>query len=254
MVGVDFLADVVDEAASQAVRLAPDAVRLSKFGADEFSSALSTADITLQEMIIDRLRRRYPTIPIVAEEDTPFSIEKPLPGQSEYFVLDPIDGSYFFLRRSRHYAVQLAFVCDDRYVAAAASLPALNISIAAPPWAAAGQPAPALVPDRAAFCSPGSSAALLEKLSSAGFTPVFACGLLCMVAPLLWRDSIGVYPGTLSIRGKIGLALALEGGAYVVTRRNHSVASVTVSRHLESVLIARQSTKLLLDLRRSFDS
>lgn len=254
MVSVDFLTDVVVEAAAQAVRLAPDAVRLSKAGANEFSSALSTADIALQELIIGRLRQRYPGIPIVAEEDTAFSLDAPTRGQNEYFVVDPIDGSYFFLRRSRHYAIQVAFVCNDRYAAAAASLPALDISIAAPPWAADGQPRADTAPDRAAFCSPDSSTALLQRLTSAGYTPVLACGLLCMVAPLLWSDSIGVYPGRLSIRGKIGLALAIEGGACVVTKRNDHIKSVTVSHHLESVLIASSSTNVVVEPRLIFDS
>jgi hypothetical protein len=166
--------------------------------------------------------------------------------QAEYFVVDPIDGSHFFLERSRNYAVQLAFVSNDEYVAAAAALPAYKVSLASPPWHITGHIEQ--IRERTAFCPPETGPAALNELRSKGYSPIFACGLQCMVAPLLWPDSIGLYPRKLSIRGKIGLALALQGGALVLTHENRPITTVTVSGHMESVLILNNAATSVIDL------
>jgi hypothetical protein len=231
-----FLADVVREAAARALELAPEAVPLAKAGDTELASALSTADIELQELIIARLRERYPETPIVAEESTSHSVQRLPVDRAEYFVVDPIDGSYLFLRRSRHYGVQLALVRNDKYVAAAGALPEYNGWLVAPPWAANAFDAEE--DGRRAFCSPDISRRSTEIIEACGYSVVAACGLLCMVAPTVWPNTIGVYPGRLSVRGKIGLALALDGGARVFTNDGTLIKTATVSGEIHSLLIS----------------
>jgi hypothetical protein len=246
MVDTAYLTRVVQKAAAQALVLEPTAQKLSKSGTTKFATALSSADIALQQAIIRRLRHRYPDIPIVGEEDTPFSQVRPEHDQAEYFVVDPIDGSHFFLERSKNYAVQLAFVSNNEYVASAASLPAYRVSLASPPWHITSHIEQ--LKDRTAFCAPETLPAALDQLRTWGYSPILACGLQCLVAPLLWPDSIGLYPRELSIRGKIGLALALQGGALVLTHERRPVTSVTVAGHVGSVLVLNRAATSAADL------
>ncbi len=82
------------------------------------------ADIESQEIIKKILHDKYPSIPIVAEEDEPQHLEF-----STYFTVDPLDGTWIYSRRCREWGVILGYVKNHVPAAVAAYLPAENIII-----------------------------------------------------------------------------------------------------------------------------
>lgn len=245
MVDVAFLGQVATRAAKLAIELRPTARSLGKPGATRFASALSSADILLQEQIIRDLKGQYPDVPIVGEEATRYSHRLPPLDQHEYFVVDPIDGTYLFLRESPLYAVQVAFVSRDEYVVAAAALPAFGVCVESRPWRVAGHIEP--LPSRTAFVSAETGDLALEGLRVMGYSPLTACSLLCMLGPLIWPDSIGLYSREPSIRGKVGLAMASQGGALILASDLRPIKEVRVSGLIGPTLVAHPATGAMQD-------
>ena len=84
-------------------------------------SPTTAADLAAEHLIIARLDRLWPDIPVVAEETANAAI----PGDL-FFLVDPLDGTRDFLHQTGEYSVNIALVAADRPVAAAVAAPALE--------------------------------------------------------------------------------------------------------------------------------
>jgi 3'(2'), 5'-bisphosphate nucleotidase len=88
--------------------------------ADE--SPVTEADHRAEALILDELRRRFPEIPIISEEDaaqfgTPDAIGP------RFFLVDPLDGTKAFVRGDPSFTVNIGLIEDHRPVAGAVACP-----------------------------------------------------------------------------------------------------------------------------------
>ena len=83
---------------------------------------VTQADITIQQIITERLSYLTPGVPVVGEE----SQEHELPSRS-YWLIDPIDGTMNLARGAPYYAVSVAYVQDSKPVVGVVYAPALNL-------------------------------------------------------------------------------------------------------------------------------
>lgn len=81
----------------------------------------SAADLAAEDLIIRRIGETWDGIPVIAEETA--STAEP----AEYFFLvDPLDGTGDYLRRTGEYSVNIALVRKSRPVAAVVAAPAMG--------------------------------------------------------------------------------------------------------------------------------
>jgi 3'(2'), 5'-bisphosphate nucleotidase len=105
-------------------------VALRFFGTDcavdakQDGSPVTEADRQTQRTIAESLRLKYPALPICGEEDEPTAAPG---GMGEYFLVDPVDGTKEFIRRSTEWTVNIGLVSQGRPVAGAVSVPAQGL-------------------------------------------------------------------------------------------------------------------------------
>ncbi|MFO1013289.1 MAG: 3'(2'),5'-bisphosphate nucleotidase CysQ [Caulobacteraceae bacterium] len=91
--------------------------------ADE--SPVTEADRRAEALILERLTKRYPDIPIISEEDasefgTPDAIGP------RFFLVDPLDGTKAFVRGDPNFTVNIGLIENRRPVAGAIAAPPLG--------------------------------------------------------------------------------------------------------------------------------
>lgn len=87
------------------------------------SSPVTEADHAAEALILQRLKERFPKIPVISEEDaaregTPAKIGK------TFLLVDPLDGTKGFLRGTEAFTVNIGLVEDGRPIAGAVAAPA----------------------------------------------------------------------------------------------------------------------------------
>lgn len=90
-------------------------------------SPLTEADRRSHELIVATLSARYPDIPIVSEEDDGASGDAPFAAE-EYWLVDPLDGTKEFIKRTGEFTVNIAFVRRGIPVAGVVHAPMLGVS------------------------------------------------------------------------------------------------------------------------------
>ncbi|TVQ26450.1 MAG: hypothetical protein EA383_05660 [Spirochaetaceae bacterium] len=96
-------------AGMHSLRLSQDATADLDERSKDDGSPVTRADIESQEIILDRLGRLYPDIPVVGEEGEK-APEAERAAYREYFVIDPIDGTKGFLEGKGEFAVCIGYV------------------------------------------------------------------------------------------------------------------------------------------------
>jgi len=89
-------------------------------------SPLTRADRRSHEVIVAGLRRLTPEIPVVSEEGDPVGHDVPSAGLR--WVVDPLDGTKEFLKRSGEFTVNIALVRDDRPLAGVVHAPVSGVT------------------------------------------------------------------------------------------------------------------------------
>lgn len=94
-------------------------------------SPLTAADLAAHEIIQKRLAELTPEIPQLSEEggDTPFATRRQW---SQYWLIDPLDGTKEFINRNGQFTVNIALIEDGVPVLGVVNAPELDAS-----WAAA---------------------------------------------------------------------------------------------------------------------
>ena len=114
------LAEIVEEAAGVVLPFWETEMEVVQ-KADE--SPVTEADRAGERLILQRLRERFPDVPVVSEEHasefgTPDEIGP------RFFLVDPVDGTKAFVRRDPNFTVNIGLVQDRRPVAGAVCAPA----------------------------------------------------------------------------------------------------------------------------------
>ena len=86
-------------------------------------SPVTEADRRGEALILDRLARAFPDIPVVAEEasaahGTPATVGR------RFFLVDPLDGTKAFVRGDAHFTVNIGLIEDGLPIAGAVAAPA----------------------------------------------------------------------------------------------------------------------------------
>jgi fructose-1,6-bisphosphatase/inositol monophosphatase family enzyme len=228
---IEDLTPAIREASLLARKLETNAQNLPKEGeATDVKAALTLADTESQEILLKALLPRFSHVALEAEEDTvsvaAFRQEGP-----ELVVIDPIDGTLrSYLERRGPYSVIVGMAVNGSYEAALVSLPREGLFFAATrgegAQRASGEASfvPASVEKEVddgkkhILVSYEMPEAVVQALEGMDFEVGYGCGGALAVATLIpgvcgslrWCPASGV-----SIRGKVGLLIAREGGALV---------------------------------------
>jgi 3'(2'), 5'-bisphosphate nucleotidase len=118
-VGV-LLAQIVEEAAGIILPLWRTGLSVDKKTDD---SPVTEADRRGEALIVERLAKAFPGVPVVAEENC--SAEGvPLDVARRFFLVDPLDGTKAFVRGEAHFTVNIGLIEDGLPVAGAVCAPA----------------------------------------------------------------------------------------------------------------------------------
>jgi 3'(2'), 5'-bisphosphate nucleotidase len=85
-------------------------------------SPVTIADQAAEAVILHALGRRFPGIPVIAEEDAA-AFGAPGAVGRRFFLVDPLDGTKAFVRGDEHFTVNIALIQDRRPVAGAVAWP-----------------------------------------------------------------------------------------------------------------------------------
>lgn len=227
---IDVIAPAVRQAAAVARALEGRVRNRPKTGeARAAKAALTLADSAAQEAILVPLLEHFPDVALRAEEDTPTAASF-AEGGAVVVVIDPIDGTlHSYLEGRGPYAVMVGLCVRGRYEAALVALPREGLFFDAVRGGPArktrprGEPRPvrAEADGRRVIVSHEMPDAVLARLRERGFAPSFGCGGAISVAPLVPGVCGGVRLATssegISIRGRIGLVIAVAAGARAAT-------------------------------------
>lgn len=95
------------------------------FSRKEDGSPVTEADQYAEELILQRLAKTYPDIPVVAEELASDG-RAPKVAMQRFFLVDPLDGTKEFIRGSSDYTVNIALIENRAPVAGVVAAPARN--------------------------------------------------------------------------------------------------------------------------------
>ncbi|EDZ62247.1 3(2),5 -bisphosphate nucleotidase [Sulfurimonas gotlandica GD1] len=90
------------------------------------NSPLTEADLKSNKIICDSLKKLYPEIPILSEEnkEVSYSIRK---SWEYYWCIDPIDGTKEFIKKNDEFTVNIALICKNIPVIGVVYAPALKL-------------------------------------------------------------------------------------------------------------------------------
>ncbi|MGJ8517307.1 3'(2'),5'-bisphosphate nucleotidase CysQ [Carnimonas bestiolae] len=91
----------------------------------EDHSPVTEADKAAHQIIVNRLARLSPALPVLSEESSPLDIDNRLQWQ-QFWLVDPLDGTRDFLRRNDEFTVNIALIDAGKVVLSVVVAPALN--------------------------------------------------------------------------------------------------------------------------------
>lgn len=87
-------------------------------------SPVTEADMEASQFLIQKLA--HLRIPVVTEECVPEQVP-----QGDFFIIDPLDGTRYFIEHSDSFAVLIALISNQRPIAGAAYFPAMDLMYSA---------------------------------------------------------------------------------------------------------------------------
>ena len=95
----------------------------------EDSSPLTQADLASHRIIRDRLAQLTPDVPLLSEESADIAFEERTQW-SEYWLVDPLDGTKEFVNRNGEFTVNIALVRDHEPVLGVVHVPVTGVTYA----------------------------------------------------------------------------------------------------------------------------
>jgi 3'(2'), 5'-bisphosphate nucleotidase len=121
-IDIDIVCEVA-KAAGQAILSIYDGNHAVEYKDDK--SPLTAADKASHEVIIAGLQKHFPEIPILSEEGVDISYEE-RKNWSQFWCVDPLDGTKEFIKRNGEFTVNIALIEDGRPVAGVVYVPVLE--------------------------------------------------------------------------------------------------------------------------------
>ena len=90
----------------------------------EDNSPVTEADLAVDNLIYPALTDRFPDIPIVTEERA--ATHAALPENARFFLIDPIDGTKEFIKKTGEFTINIALIDTGRPVAGIVYAPAIG--------------------------------------------------------------------------------------------------------------------------------
>ena len=121
------LIDIVMEAGKAIMKIYNDPVNSDVVDYKADDSPLTLADKASHEVIESKLKTHYPSIPIISEESTDnidYSIRKEF---TQYWLVDPLDGTKEFINRNGEFTVNIALIEDKTPIAGFIYVPVKDI-------------------------------------------------------------------------------------------------------------------------------
>jgi len=119
---MDALTEIAARASEAILQVAGNAEVRSKGD----GSPVTAADEAAEAVICDGLKRLAPSVPVISEEQA--SHDRPQPGTSSYFLVDPLDGTKEFISGRDEYTVNIAIVTDGVPILGIVTAPATGIA------------------------------------------------------------------------------------------------------------------------------
>lgn len=91
----------------------------------EDNSPLTNADLKANEIICKELRKLYPNIPLMSEENKEVKYEE-REGWEYYFCIDPIDGTKEFIKKNGEFTINIALIYKSKPVLGVVYAPVFN--------------------------------------------------------------------------------------------------------------------------------
>ena len=230
---------------SEIVRLAKKAGEaiLSVYRQEDFGttykedhSPLTQADLAAHRLIVDTLKKRNPALPVLTEESitVPYALRS---GWERYWLIDPLDGTKEFIKRSDEFTVNIALIYRGVAVMGVVYAPALDLCYYAAEGLGAFKQKGNNKPDRIAVSdyrghrlkiavsrSHGGSAlsAFLEKIVPHELISMGSSLKLCLVA----EGKADLYPRlgrTMEWDTAAAHAIVNEAGGSVTNRRGKTL-------------------------------
>ncbi|MBU1112771.1 MAG: 3'(2'),5'-bisphosphate nucleotidase CysQ [Candidatus Omnitrophica bacterium] len=87
------------------------------------NSPLTLADQLSQELIVKKLKKLFPKIPLISEESRPVSFSK-RKNWKYFWLIDPLDGTKEFIKRNGEFTVNIALIHNSQPVLGIIGIPA----------------------------------------------------------------------------------------------------------------------------------
>jgi len=88
------------------------------------NSPVTEADFAVDNLLYPILTERYPDIPVITEERA--STHEMTPGRRRFFLVDPIDGTKEFVKKTGEFTINIALIEDGQPVAGIVHAPAIG--------------------------------------------------------------------------------------------------------------------------------
>ena len=98
-------------------------------------SPLTDADLASHNLILQRLAKLTPEIPVLSEESAKLPFEERASWQT-YWLVDPLDGTREFVKRNGEFTVNIALIHEHKSIIGVINVPVLDIDYYA--WAGGG--------------------------------------------------------------------------------------------------------------------
>lgn len=214
------------QAGAVAVHLQGEVRQHHKSGASAESQALTAVDLATQDVILHQLHASFPDVAVDAEEDTDLvSLFPPQDEGRPVVILDPIDGTLNYTRRSPDFAVMGALLDGGKFVAAVLHFPVPGSTLwairSAGAWMQLDREKPIRLmrpeaPDRV-LVSPHLPHDWSDALRREGLEPeVSRCSAVDAVVAALGRGKASVVHGRPDRRRAIGFLVTTESGGAVL--------------------------------------
>jgi 3'(2'), 5'-bisphosphate nucleotidase len=118
---IDDLIDATREAGETAMAFIRVST-ISRFKDD--NSPVTEADFAVDNLLYPQLTERYPDIPVVTEERA--ATHEVAPGRGRFFLVDPIDGTKEFIKKTGEFTINIALIENGHPAAGIVHAPAIG--------------------------------------------------------------------------------------------------------------------------------
>jgi fructose-1,6-bisphosphatase/inositol monophosphatase family enzyme len=212
------------------------------------AQALSDVDLAAQEILLLALQERFPFVGLDAEENTPL-IKKFKRNDSPYTVIiDPIDGTLNYITQRQQFAVIVALLKEDQYVASLAYFPlrgelyrAIRGKGCTVTKAGKTKPVRAGRGPNLILRESAATEEFAEELKALGYETLRGgCSTMDSTLAATRIGAASIFHRAPSVRRCIGTLISLEAGGYLTDARGNEY-TCTHPRAMDGLVVARDA-------------